>query len=141
MSNEIEFKELLERAYSKLNNDKVDTETISVLLPKVSVTKNKRTLWENFSRVCGSINREPEMVKNYIVTECIVKCSICGIDNNQLLLKGRYTQKQIETVLVKFIKEYVRCYSCKSLSTKLNRQAKLLLVSCNDCQSVRNIVK
>ena len=105
------------------------------------MTKSKTTLWENFMRFCNNINRDPNLVKRYVEVECIVKCSICGPESDQLLLKGRYTQKQIETIIVKFVKEYVKCDSCKSLNTEFNRQAKLTLISCKDCQSVRNVVK
>lgn len=145
MSTKEEFNELLDRAYRQLSTDndiKKDSQSkIAVILPKISMTKSKTTLWENFVRVCKSINRDPNFVKKYIETECIVKCSICGVDSNQLLLKGRYNQKQIETVLIKFVREYVSCDSCRSLNTEINKQARLLLLNCKDCQSIRNIVK
>jgi len=43
-----------------------------------------------------------------------------NLDGNQnLLLKGRWKTKQVESLLKKYIKEYVQCNSCRSPDTTM----------------------
>ncbi|KAF8790818.1 Eukaryotic translation initiation factor 2 like protein [Argiope bruennichi] len=55
--------------------------------------------------------------------------------NNQLIIKGRFQQKQIENVLRRYIKEYVTCHTCRSPDTILQKDTRLFFLQCETCGS------
>ena len=59
--------------------------------------------------------------------------------NQRLVIKGRFQQKQIETVLKKYIVEYVTCKICKSAETLLSKENRLYFVQCQTCGSTRSV--
>uniref|UniRef100_A0A673YP36 Eukaryotic translation initiation factor 2 subunit 2 n=1 Tax=Salmo trutta TaxID=8032 RepID=A0A673YP36_SALTR len=54
---------------------------------------------------------------------------------NQLIIKGRFQQKQIENVLRRYIKEYVTCHTCRSPDTILQKDTRLYFLQCETCHS------
>lgn len=66
----------------------------------------------------------------------MVFSDIFSIDgNNQLIIKGRFQQKQIENVLRRYIKEYVTCHTCRSPNTLLQKDFRLFFLQCEACGS------
>ncbi|KAJ2788411.1 translation initiation factor eIF-2 beta subunit, partial [Coemansia helicoidea] len=57
----------------------------------------------------------------------------------RLAIKGRFKQKQIETVLRNYIKEYVTCKTCRSGETTLTRDKSLSFIKCESCGSSRTV--
>jgi len=59
--------------------------------------------------------------------------------SGQLILKGRYLPKHAESLLRKYIKEFVTCEMCKSANTTLSRDSssRLFMVSCGNCGASR----
>lgn len=57
----------------------------------------------------------------------------------QLIIKGRFQQKQIENVLKHYIMEYVTCKTCKSPNTILKREHRLFFQQCEACGSTRSV--
>jgi len=55
--------------------------------------------------------------------------------NNQLIIKGRFQQKQIENVLRRYIKEYVTCHTCRSPNTLLQKDSRIFFLQCEACGS------
>jgi translation initiation factor 2 subunit 2 len=55
--------------------------------------------------------------------------------NNQLTIKGRFSQRHIENVLRKYIKEYVICPPCKSSDTILVKEERIHFLQCESCKS------
>lgn len=55
--------------------------------------------------------------------------------NSQLIIKGRFQQKQIENVLRRYIKEYVTCHTCRSPDTILQKDTRLFFLQCETCGS------
>ncbi len=48
-------------------------------------------------------------------------------------------QKQMETVLLKYIEEYVTCKTCKSRDTNLAKENRLSFLVCEACGSKRTV--
>ncbi len=55
--------------------------------------------------------------------------------NDQLIIKGRFQQKHMESVLRRYIKEYVTCHTCRSPDTILNKETRLFFLQCMSCHS------
>lgn len=65
-----------------------------------------------------------------------------SIDGNQrLIIRGKYVPKYIESLLRKYVVEYVTCEMCRSPNTDLNKDgaSRLYFCHCRDCGSSRSV--
>ncbi|XP_018426984.1 PREDICTED: eukaryotic translation initiation factor 2 subunit 2 isoform X3 [Nanorana parkeri] len=113
------YDELLNRVFNIMrekNPDMVAGEKRKFIMkpPQVVRVGTKKTSFVNFTDICklGSID-----------------------GNNQLVIKGRFQQKQIENVLRRYIKEYVTCHTCRSPDTILQKDTRLYFLQCETCHS------
>jgi translation initiation factor 2 subunit 2 len=108
--------------------------------PKVYYdSKIRRTIWQNFNDNLKNIDRNSIDLKTFIEKELLTTTSIN--QSNQLLIKGKYKPDLITNHFIKFVKYYVQCTSCKSLSTELikNKEYKLYNVCCKKCFSEKPV--
>ena len=69
--------------------------------PQVAREGTKKTMFANLMDICRRMHRQPEHVLQFLYSELGTQGSIDG--SQRLIMKGRYTQKQIENVLRKYI--------------------------------------
>lgn len=62
-------------------------------------------MFANITDICRRMHRQPEHVIQFLYAELGNTGSVDG--NQRLIMKGRFTQKQIENVLRKYIGEYL----------------------------------
>merc|ERR1711879_199605 len=105
--------------------------------PQVVRVGSKKVAWVNFTEICQMMNRPPDHVISFVLAEFGTEGSIAG--DGQLILKGRYMPKHAESLLRKYIKEFVTCEMCKSANTNLSRDSstRLWVVSCHNCGASR----
>jgi len=132
------YDELLTRVFDIMrekNPDMVAGEKKRFVMrpPQVLRVGTKKTSFANFSEICRLLHREPKHVLAFLLAELGTSGSIDG--NNQLIIKGRFQQKQIETVVRKYIKEYVTCHTCRSPDTLLQKDTRLFFLQCETCGS------
>jgi translation initiation factor 2 subunit 2 len=137
----VSYDEMLQRVLTLLNKTTNETPKNKLVLqqPIVQKLNNKKSLWTNFANICISLNRSKDHVMNYILTECCVEGSIDG--NEQFLLRGKFDHKQIESILRKYIVEYVKCNECSQLKTEITKDPVLRLqfICCLNCGSKRSV--
>lgn len=112
---------------------------IVIKAPQVSKVGAKKTALTNYHEICSHLNRTAEHVKNYIMSELGTEGSVDA--SNRLLIKGKFTQKQLESVFKKYVLTYVQCQMCKSLETTLARDpcSRLFFVTCIACKSSKSV--
>merc|ERR1711966_58901 len=83
------------------------------------------------------MKRPMDHVMQFVLAEFGTEGSIT--ENGQLILKGRYLPKHLESLLRKYIREFVTCEMCKNANTKLERDAssRLHSVRCENCNAAR----
>nr|CAB3241602.1 IF5-1 translation initiation factor [Phallusia mammillata] len=101
--------------------------------PQCARVGTKKTSFVNFTEICQTLHRQPKHILAFILAELGTSGSVDG--NNQLIVKGRFQQKQLESVLRRYIKEYVTCHTCRSPDTILERDVRLHFLRCRVCQS------
>nr|AEE63124.1 unknown [Dendroctonus ponderosae] len=101
--------------------------------PQVARAGSKKTAFTNFAEICRLLKRQPKHVLNFLLAELGTTGSIDG--NQCLIVKGRFQQKHFESVLRKYIKEYVTCHTCRSSDTELTKDTRLFFLKCNVCNS------
>ena len=142
-----EYADLLTRFYEILtssNPDLLSRKKVSLKPPQILRIGTRRTLWANFPEICRTMQREPEHVFRFYLAELGTDGSIDG--NGRFVIKGTYVPKYIESLLRKYISEYVSCAMCRGVNTNLLRDnaSRLHFKTCEDCgarTSVTNISK
>jgi translation initiation factor 2 subunit 2 len=112
---------------------------LKIPVPIINKVGTSRSAWTNFAEVCSVLNRPTEHLYQFILAELGVEGSLGG--ESQFLLKGKYNNKHIESVLKKYVHDYLQCATCKSSSTvfKKDNSARLQVLSCNACGSERSV--
>ena len=105
--------------------------------PQVLRVGTKKTSFANFLEICKSLHRPQKHLQAFLLAELGTSGSVD--QNNQLIIKGRFSQKQIETVLRRYIKEYVVCQTCRSPDTILQKDTRLFFLQCETCSSRRSV--
>jgi translation initiation factor 2 beta subunit (eIF-2beta)/eIF-5 len=87
----------------------------TIVPPQVAREGTKKTVFANITDICRRLHRQPEHVIQFLYSELGTQGSIDGAQ--RLVMKGRYTQKQIENVLRKYISECGAASGVLSLTT------------------------
>lgn len=132
------YEELLKRVFNIMrekNPDMVAGEKKRFVMkpPQVMRVGTKKSSFSNFADICKLLHRQPKHLLAFLLAELGTSGSIDG--NNQLIIKGRFQQKQIEHVLRAYIKEYVTCHTCRSPETILQKDTRLYFLQCETCGS------
>lgn len=100
---------------------------------------SKKTLFANVQDIATVLQRNPEHLIQFLFAELGTSGSIDG--EKRLVLKGKFQPKQMESVLRRYIMEYVTCKTCKSMNTELKRESanRLHFLSCKACGSTRSV--
>lgn len=139
----IEYPLLLTRFFSQLNHHNPDLassggKSYKIPPPQCLREGNKKTIFANISEICRRMKRTDEHVTQFLFSELGTSGSVAG--QGQLVIKGRFQQKQLENVLRRYIVEYVTCKTCRSPDTELNKgENRLYFVTCNSCGSRRSV--
>lgn len=136
------YEELLTRVFDIMrakNPEMVTGEKKKFVMkpPQVVRIGTKKTSFANFTDICKILHRQPKHLLAFLMAELGTSGSIDG--NNQLIIKGRFQQKQIENVLRRYIKEYVTCHTCRSPDTILQKETRLFFIQCETCGSRRSV--
>jgi translation initiation factor 2 subunit 2 len=139
---EYTYEELLDRVVNLLhanNPDLVEKKRRNIKPPQLTLLSSKKTLWINFQEICSMMQRPPEHVYQYFMAELGTEGSMDG--NDRLIIRGKYVPKYIESLLRKYVVEYVTCEMCRSPNTDLDRDSgsRLYFCKCRDCGSIRSV--
>ncbi len=84
------------------------------------------------------MRRSPDHVFQFMMAELGTEGSIDG--NQRLVIRGKFVPRYIESLLRKYVGEYVICQMCRSYNTTLKRDqtSRLYFVECvpADCKEV-----
>jgi len=136
------YGELLERVVEILhsnNPDLMEKKRRNMKPPQLTRVGTKKTLWVNFQEICTMMQRNPEHVFQFFMAELGTEGSIDG--NQRLVIRGKYVPRYIESLLRKYIVDYVTCQMCRSPNTELvkDQSTRLQFINCKDCGSSRSV--
>lgn len=85
------------------------------------------------------LNRSHEHVKSFFLTEMNTTGNLDGDKN--LIVKGRWRPRQVQSLLVKYINDYITCINCRSPDTTLTKDnaTRLFILTCNVCNATRSV--
>lgn len=137
---------LLERIQSLIRTNNPDlrgAKKYKLAPPQVVRVQAKKIAWVNFSTICASMNRPQEHVRQFVLSELGTLGDIAreGNYDGQLILKGKFAPKHFESLLRKYIKEYVTCTMCKSPNTTMEKDSRTRLYTmvCHACNANKTV--
>jgi len=107
--------------------------------PQIALHGAKRTGWGNFKAICNGMDRPADHVQSFFLAEMSTTGNLDG--SGSFILRGRWKPQQIESVLKKYIREYVSCDHCRSPKTAMRRDraARLFFLDCGVCGASRSV--
>ncbi len=141
-SSEYTYQFLLDRIYGLIktfNPDFVEKTKVNIPVPIVNRVGSSRSVWVNFADICNSLNRPTDHLFQFILSELGCEGSLGG--ENQFLLKNKYNNKHIESLLKKYVHDYVQCTNCKSTKTtmKKDNSTRMQVLVCSNCKSEKTV--
>mmetsp|Transcript_25427 Transcript_25427/g.57115 ORF Transcript_25427/g.57115 Transcript_25427/m.57115 type:complete len:234 (-) Transcript_25427:307-1008(-) len=138
------YSQLLNRVVDLIhqNNPELqDKKRFTMKPPQLMRVGTKKTLWVNYQEICAMMRRNSDHVFQFMMAELGTEGSIDG--NKRLVIRGKFVPKYIESLLRKYIGEYVSCQMCRSFNTSLTRDnvSRLFFVGCQDCGSSRSVAQ
>ncbi len=136
------YEDLLNRLNTLLGRDNNTDSKIkkkSIEFPEVERLGTTKIVWKNFDKTCTILNRPREHLMKFFLTDLGTEGSIN--EEKSLILKGRFSSREIEPILKKYIKKYVSCENCHSLNTNIRKDQIISLnfIFCDDCHAHRSI--
>ncbi|KAF3134682.1 hypothetical protein TWF703_006340 [Orbilia oligospora] len=137
------YSQLLKRFYINLYEDHPELsgdgrlKNYKIPPPQVAREGNKKSIFANLPEIAKKMKRNPEHIIQFIFAELGTNGSVDGA--GRLVIKGRFQQKQLESVLRRYIVEYLTCGTCKSPNTTLMKENRLFFVNCNICGSRKSV--
>ena len=133
---------MLERIFDILTNNNPELmhkKRYKLKPPQIMRIGTRKCMWHNYPDICETIKRKPDHVMQFYLTELGTTGNLDG--NGRLVLKGTFVPKKIESLLRKYISEYVTCHLCKSPDTELVKEqaSRLFLVQCHACGARRSV--
>lgn len=138
-----EYKLLLSRFYTLLYADRPElvdgSKTSKKRIPAlVLYRESKKTIFATCPKLCEYLQRPDEHVAQYLFAELGTTGNFDG--TRRLVIKGKFQQMQLETVIKRYMFEYVHCHTCNSLDTDLKKgENRLVFLTCNKCESRRSV--
>ncbi len=126
--------ELVTRAYEILSQREKKK---NVFIQPEVIVRDRKTFIVNFEGFCTSLNREKNIVKQYVDKETQIMSSFIT-DNTQLKIDTSLKPSHVRSILANFIKNHVLCSQCKSSSTQLIKINRMQFIECNTCNSKKN---
>jgi translation initiation factor 2 subunit 2 len=132
---------LLDRAFQQVRAANPETDRKKTTLPIPILTRGgpRKTIWNNFKQTCDVLQRGVEHFQQFVVAELGSEASLDA--TSQLIIRGKYTPKQVESLLRNYINSYVACPQCRSSNTVLTKDSvtRLVYIECNDCSCKRSV--
>jgi translation initiation factor 2 subunit 2 len=139
---EYDYTFLLDRLYRSLREQHpnlVSRKKTVIPVPVMIAMGSKKSMWVNFSTTLQIVHRPPEHLQSYIISELNSTCSIDS--NSRLLIRGKFTSKHLQTVMQKYMTNYVACQMCHGSDTLLIKDTitRIYFMNCESCGSSRSV--
>jgi len=136
------YNEMLDRVFERLqsnNPELMHKKRKKCKIPQIMRIGTRKCMWHNYPDICETLKRKPDHIMQFYLTELGTTGNLDG--NGRLVLKGTFGPKKIESLLRKYITEYVTCHLCKSPDTDLIKDpaSRLFFVQCHACGARRSV--
>jgi translation initiation factor 2 subunit 2 len=125
-----DYEWLLDRVYKKIP-PKSGSGTFELPEPQV-IRVGTQTIIKNFRDISQKLKREPDMVSRYLMKE-LASAGSYEEGSGQLVLSVKVSSKVLKQLLDMFVKSYVKCPTCGSIDTHIEKRGKVWILVCEAC--------
>lgn len=136
------YKPLLRRFWAQAGHAAAEQTRQSLAPPALLRDGPKRTLWTNFAATCARLAREPAHVAAFVSAEIGRPCAPTAAGG--LSLAGAFNPRNVQRLLVRYIRQYVMCGECRGGRTALaaSRVAgERAVLTCGSCGATRSVTR
>ncbi len=134
---EYSYEQMLHRVFELVGEKSDDKRSKRVPLPEAFLVGTSRTLWSNFPAIVKALNRNPQHLLTFVIVELGTTANLDG--SGRVVIRGRFMPKQLESLLKRYIAEYVVCKTCNSRDTILKKENRLHFLVCQKDGSTRSV--
>ncbi len=139
MSEESKLKDyewLLNRVYEKVP-PRSGSGTLELPEPQV-IRVGTQTIIKNFREISQKLKRDPDLVARYLMKE-LASAGSYEEGSGQLVLTVKVSSKVLKQMLDIFVKNYVRCPTCGSIDTHIEKRGKIWVLVCEACGAEQSL--
>ena len=124
-----DYMKLLDRAMEKIPKKMSSSDRFEI--PRLYFeSMGSKTSISNFKEVCDRLNRAPSHFLRYLSKEMATKGNF---DGNRVIFQGRFQAVSINNLLQIYVNRYVICPICKRPDTKLEKEGRIHILTCEAC--------
>lgn len=131
--------QLLNRCYSQMNGSLMQDRRLDVDIPVMNHLGGARMVFANVNVIAKQLDRNLEHLCQRLASELGTEYSIN--EKHQMVLRGKHRVPKVQSLLLNYIKTFVRCSVCQSLKTHLAKKNAVNYIKCNSCESESPIRK
>jgi translation initiation factor 2 subunit 2 len=125
----MEYDKMLSKLYESLPKETKNKERFE--MPTIqSLVQGPRTVVKNFDQYAKTIRRPIAVILKFLTRELATAASI---EEEGLLLKGKFDQEKIQKILNAYVQQFVLCTECKKPDTKIIDQKGIRFLKCEAC--------
>ncbi len=131
----LDYEALLDRAKKDLPQTLEAHDRFQVPEPDVMI-EGKTTVIRNFGAIAESLRREPEHLYGYLLREL---GTAGNLDGQRVVFKGKVATAQVVDRIKSYVDEYVLCSECDRPDTKIVKDGRVLILTCETCGAHRPV--
>lgn len=125
-----DYEWLLQRLYQKIPPRST---TVEYVIPEPEMIRiGDKVIVMNFKEIAEKLKRDPHIVARYLLKE-MGTGGRYDADTGQLTLDSKISRTTILEFLQRFEKTYVRCPTCMSVDTRLEKRDRTWILVCEAC--------
>lgn len=133
----MDYDSLLERAKEKSSGE---AESSRFEMPEAEIMhEGNKTIIKNFSKVADTIRRPEDHIVKFLSRELAVSGEV---EDRRAVFNSRFSEKQVNEKMEKYMEEFVFCPACDKVDTKLVKEQRIYKIKCQACgtkQAVRQL--
>jgi translation initiation factor 2 subunit 2 len=123
------YEELLNKAFEKLPKIKDSGERFEI--PKIDLMiEGSQTIIKNFGQIASTLRRDPEHMLKFLTKELAAPGAI---KQQRAIFTAKLATTAVQQKLEVYIRDYVICKECKRPDTKLVKENRITILTCEAC--------
>ena len=131
----LDYEALLDRAKKNLPQTLEAHDRFQIPEPDVMI-EGKTTVIRNFGAIVESLRREPAHLYGYLLREL---GTAGNLDGSRVVFKGKVATANIVERIKSYVEEYVLCSECDRPDTKIVKDGRVLILTCESCGAHRPV--
>jgi len=123
------YKEMLERARSKLPHEILEHKRLEIPKPRSS-TIGVRTIIYNFKEICDTLRRDPHHLMKFLSGELATAGTL---EDSRVIFQGKFSHDTLDRLIQRYIDDFVTCRVCKLPDTRIVKEKRFQFLICEAC--------